>query len=39
MDLAALVQPWRTAVVTSEVQNGVVGDAVLPALAEVARGA
>jgi nicotinamidase-related amidase len=39
VDLAALVQPWRTAVVTSEVQNGVVGeDAVLPALAEVARG-
>jgi nicotinamidase-related amidase len=39
VDLAALVQPWRTAVVTSEVQNGVVGeDALLPALAEVARG-
>jgi nicotinamidase-related amidase len=39
VDLAALVQPWRTAVVTSEVQNGVVGeDAILPELAEVARG-
>jgi len=39
VDLAALVAPWRTAVVTSEVQNGVVGDeAVLPALAEAARG-
>jgi len=38
VDLPALVAPWRTAVVTSEVQNGVVGaDAVLPALAEVAR--
>jgi len=38
VDLAALVAPWRTAVVTSEVQNGVVGDeAVLPALAEAAR--
>lgn len=38
VDLAALVQPWRTAVVTSEVQNGVVGeDAILPELAEVAR--
>jgi nicotinamidase-related amidase len=39
VDLAALVQPWRTAVVTSELQNGVVGEeAILPALAEVARG-
>ena len=39
VDLPALVAPWRTAVVTSEVQNGVVGDeAVLPALAEAARG-
>jgi nicotinamidase-related amidase len=39
VDLAALVAPWRTAVVTSEVQNGVVGEqAVLPALAEAARG-
>ena len=39
VDLAALVQPWRTAVVTSEMQNGVVGeDAILPELAEVARG-
>ena len=38
VDLAALVSPWRTAVVTSEVQNGVVGEeAVLPALAEAAR--
>lgn len=38
VDLAALVSPWRTAVLTSEVQNGVVGDeAVLPALAEAAR--
>lgn len=34
-----MVQPWRTAVVTSEIQNGVVGEqALLPALAEVARG-
>jgi biuret amidohydrolase len=39
VDLAALVAPWRTAVVTSEIQNGVVGEeAVLPALAEAARG-
>jgi len=39
VDLAGLVQPWRTAVVTSEIQNGVVGEqALLPALAEVARG-
>jgi biuret amidohydrolase len=38
VDLAALVAPWRTAVVTSEVQNGVVGEeAVLPQLAEAAR--
>jgi nicotinamidase-related amidase len=38
VDLAALVAPWRTAVVTSEVQNGVLGEeAVLPALAEAAR--
>lgn len=38
VDLAALVAPWRTAVVTSEVQNGVVGEeAVLPELAEAAR--
>ncbi len=38
VDLAGLVQPWRTAVVTSEIQNGVVGEqALLPALAEVAR--
>src|SRR4029450_319591 len=33
-----LVAPWRTAVVTSEIQNGVVGDeSVLPELAAVAR--
>jgi nicotinamidase-related amidase len=39
VDLAALVSPWRTAVLTSEVQNGVLGEeAVLPALAEAARG-
>jgi nicotinamidase-related amidase len=38
VDLAALVAPWRTAVVTSEIQNGVVGDeSVLPELAAVAR--
>ena len=37
MDLVALVAPERTAVVTSEVQNGVVGErSALPALAEVA---
>lgn len=37
-ELAELVSSWRTAVVTSEVQNGVVGtEAALPALAEVAR--
>lgn len=37
VDLAALVAPERTAVVTSEVQNGVVGDrSALPALAEAA---
>ena len=37
LDLAALVAPDRTAVVTSEVQNGVVGDpSALPALAEAA---
>jgi nicotinamidase-related amidase len=36
-DLAALVDPARTAIVTSEVQNGVVGArSALPALAEAA---
>ena len=38
-DLPELVSTWRTAVVTSEVQNGVVGDeAALPERAEAARG-
>lgn len=37
-DLASLVTPWRAAVVTSEIQNGVLGDpSVFPELAEVAR--
>ncbi len=37
LDLAALVDPAHTAVVTSEVQNGVVGErSALPALAEAA---
>ena len=37
LDLAALVDPTHTAVVTSEVQNGVVGPrSALPALAEAA---
>ena len=37
-DLASLVTPWRAAVVTSEIQNGVLGDpSVFPQLAEVAR--
>ena len=37
LDLAALVDPAHTAVVTSEVQNGVVGPrSALPALAEAA---
>ena len=36
-ELAELVSSWRTAVVTSEIQNGVIGvKAALPALAEVA---
>lgn len=36
--LADLVSSWRTAVVTSEIQNGVVGDdAALPELAAAAR--
>ncbi|MFP3899580.1 MAG: isochorismatase family protein [Acidimicrobiia bacterium] len=38
VDLPALVAPWRAAVVTSEIQNGVIGDqAVLPVLAKAAR--
>ena len=38
VELAELVSSWRTAVVTSEVQNGVIGDeAALPVLAEAAR--
>lgn len=38
VELAELVSPWRTAVITSEVQNGVIGEqAALPALAEQAR--
>jgi nicotinamidase-related amidase len=38
IDLQALLEPARTAVVTSEVQNGVVGEpSALPALAEAAR--
>jgi len=38
LDLAAIVDPAHTAVVTSEVQNGVVGEpSALPALAEAAR--
>lgn len=38
VDLADLVSSWRTAVVTSEIQNGVVGDdAALPELAAAAR--
>ena len=37
--LAELVDPRRTALVTQECQNGVIGeDAVFPALADVARG-
>lgn len=37
LDLAALVAPGHTAIVTSEVQNGVVGErSALPALAEAA---
>jgi biuret amidohydrolase len=37
LDLAALVDPAHTAIVTSEVQNGVVGErSALPALAEAA---
>jgi nicotinamidase-related amidase len=38
IDLTALVEPASTAVVTSEIQNGVIGsDSALPALAEAAR--
>jgi nicotinamidase-related amidase len=38
IDLAALLAPSHTAIVTSEVQNGVVGEpSALPALAEAAR--
>ena len=38
VDLAALVAPAHTAIVTSEVQNGVLGDrSVLPQLAEAAQ--
>lgn len=37
-DLAELVSSWRTAVVTSEIQNGVIGEqAALPQLADAAR--
>ena len=39
VELADLISPWRTAIVTSEIQNGVIGDqAALPVLAESARG-
>lgn len=38
VDLAELVSTWRTAVVTSEIQNGVIGErAALPELAAAAR--
>jgi biuret amidohydrolase len=38
VDLPSLVTPWRAAVVTSEIQNGVVGEpSVFPQLADVAR--
>jgi nicotinamidase-related amidase len=38
IDLTALLEPARTAIVTSEVQNGVVGEpSALPALAAAAR--
>jgi nicotinamidase-related amidase len=38
IDLGALLEPARTAIVTSEVQNGVVGSpSALPALAEAAQ--
>jgi nicotinamidase-related amidase len=39
LDLAALISPGRTAVLTSECQRGVVGDlSNLPELADIARG-
>ncbi len=38
VDLPDLVSSWRTAVVTSEIQNGVIGEqAALPVLADAAR--
>jgi biuret amidohydrolase len=38
VDLASLVTPWRAAVVTSEIQNGVLGEpSVFPQLAKAAR--
>jgi nicotinamidase-related amidase len=38
VDLASLVTPWRAAVVTSEIQNGLLGDpSVFPELAKAAR--
>jgi biuret amidohydrolase len=38
VDLASLVTPWRAAVVTSEIQGGVIGEhSALPELAEAAR--
>jgi nicotinamidase-related amidase len=38
VDLSRLLEPARTAIITSEVQNGVVGEpSALPALAEAAR--
>jgi nicotinamidase-related amidase len=38
VDLASLVTPWRAAVVTSEIQNGLLGDpSVFPQLAAAAR--
>jgi biuret amidohydrolase len=38
VDLPDLVSSWRTAVVTSEIQNGVIGEqAALPELADAAR--
>jgi biuret amidohydrolase len=38
VDLASLVAPWRTAIVTSEIQNGVIGEeSALPELAAAAR--
>ncbi|MGH9215822.1 MAG: isochorismatase family protein [Acidimicrobiales bacterium] len=38
VDLASLVTPWRAAVVTSEIQNGVLGEpSAFPQLAKAAR--